>query len=271
LNDITVSMSNVSWKRDNTTILDNINWDVKAGEHWAVIGLNGSGKTTLLKLITGYIRPSDGEMMVLGNQIGSYDVRELRKAIGWVSSSLQEQLPPKDTSLDIVVSGKFATIGLYEIPEESVVDKARSIMEELRCTSLIDRKYSTLSQGEKQKVLIARALMNSPKLLILDEPCTGLDVLAREQLLSTIELLGEKDGGPTLLYVTHHIEEIMPVFNQALLMQDGKIHSSGKTSEIISSDRFSNFLKKPVEVQWHDGRPWMKITGKTKESIYENL
>lgn len=253
-----VSMSNVSWIRDSY-VLDEINWEVKSGENWAVIGLNGSGKTTLLKLITGYIRPSKGELSVLNNKSGSYDVRELRKSIGWVSTSLQEQFPPRDTSIEIAVSGKFATIGLYDIPEEEDLKRAADILINLGCEHLLDRPYSTLSQGEKQKVLIARALINSPKLLILDEPCTGLDFLAREQLLEAIENLAASEDAPNLFYVTHHTEEILPCFKNTLLMRKGKVHSSGKTRNIVTSENLSDFFGTPVNIAWQDNRPYMKM------------
>ncbi|MDA8440937.1 MAG: ABC transporter ATP-binding protein [Peptococcaceae bacterium] len=250
-----VDMHEVSLIRDGLYLLANINWQINPGENWVVFGLNGSGKTTLLKLVTSYIRPSKGEMSVLGKQIGRYDVRELRKLIGWVSSSLQEQLHAYDTILDIVLSGKFATIGLYDVPSQEDKNKALAILQQLGCESMLGRTYDTLSQGEKQKILIGRALMNSPQLLILDEPCTGLDVLAREQILKVIDKLSKAENAPTLLYVTHHVEEILPEFNRTLLLQKGKIHSMGVTREVIASENMSDFLQTPVSITWQVSRP----------------
>ncbi len=257
-----IHMTNVSCRRENTYILNEINWTVRSGEHWAIVGLNGSGKTTLLNMINGYIWPTQGEISVLGNKFGSVDLRELRKSIGWISSSLQERLYLNETAEEIVLSGKFATIGLYDKPEEKDVHQALLLLEELGCGHLVKRAYQTLSQGEKQKILIARALINFPELLILDEPCTGLDVFAREQLLSTIEHMANKGAAPTLLYVTHHIEEILPVFSHTLLMRRGEIHSSGKTNEVLTGDNLSQFFETLVDVRWQNERTWMRIVTK---------
>ncbi len=257
-----IHMTDVSYRRDNINILHKINWTVRSSEHWAIVGLNGSGKTTLLNMLNGYIWPSQGEISVLGKKFGSIDLRELRKSIGWVSSSLQEKLYLNETAEEIVLSGKFASIGLYDKPEEKDVEQALLLLEELGCEHLVKRAYKTLSQGEKQKILIARALINSPELLILDEPCTGLDVFAREQLLSAIEYMGNQAAAPTLLYVTHHIEEILPVFSHTLLMRRGEIHSSGKTDEVLTGDNLSQFFAAPVDVLWQNERAWMRIVTK---------
>lgn len=252
-------MKEVYLFRDNNAILSNINWDVLPGEHWAIIGLNGSGKTSLLNIINGYIFPSRGEVSVLGNNFGSYDLRELRKSIGIVSSSLQEKLYINETAEEIVLSGKYASIGLFDTPGEEDERKARELMEQFELTGFRKRKYSTLSQGEKQKVLLARALMNSPKLLILDEPCTGLDLFARENLLKLIEQIGIREQGPTLLYVSHHVEEILPIFEHTLLLRKGMLHSAGRTDNVLTKTNLADFFEKPVEVDWRNGRPWLHV------------
>ncbi|MDW7651374.1 MAG: ABC transporter ATP-binding protein [Bacillota bacterium] len=254
-----IKMENVMCIRDNNVILKNINWEVRQNEHWAIVGLNGSGKTTLLNIINGYIFPSKGDVTVLGKQFGRYDLRELRKSIGWVSTSLQERLYTNDTSEKIVLSGKFASIGLYDQPTQEDIKKAHSLLEQLGCASLIKRSYKTLSQGEKQKVLIARALINSPKLLILDEPCTGLDMFAREQLLKTIEQLPVQKDAPTILYVTHRIEEILPVFTHTLLLRRGEIYAQGKTDDVLNKANLAGFFETPIELQEKDNRRWMQI------------
>ncbi|OEF95718.1 ABC transporter ATP-binding protein [Desulfuribacillus alkaliarsenatis] len=252
-------ITNLSWRREQKYILQNINWSIRHGEHWALLGLNGSGKTTLLNIINGYIWPTSGEVEVLGKKFGSFDLRVLRKSIGWVSSSLQEKLYRNETAEDIIISGKYATIGLYDNPVEDDRDLAMQQLQLLDCEHLFKRTYNTLSQGERQKVLIARALMSSPKLLILDEPCAGLDVFSREHLLNTIESLAQQVDAPTLIYVTHHIEEIMPVFNKTLLLKQGTVHSGGNTQEVLTSSRLSNFFNHNVEVQWSNERAWLKI------------
>lgn len=252
-------MKDVSWRRNGSYILKNINWKVRTGEHWVIIGLNGSGKTSLLKMITGYIYPSEGEITVLEKKFGSFDLRELRKSIGWVSSSLQEALYVNETVEDIILSGKFASIGLYDKPEEEDLKKANDLLNQFGCAGFKQRPYYTLSQGEKQKVILARALMNSPKLLILDEPCTGLDIFARESFLAQVEQLGKMEKAPALLYVTHHIDEILPVFNRAMLIQNGTIFSSGKTREVLTGNNLQRFFGRQTYFEWNNGRPWIKV------------
>lgn len=254
-----IKMEQVSLIRDGVTLLDSIDWEVKAGEHWAIIGLNGSGKTLMLNIVNGYLFPSRGQVEVLGKKFGTYDLRQLRKSIGWVSSSLQERLYGEELALAIVLSGKHATIGLYEEPTQEDVDQAADLLRMLGALEVAHRPYRTLSQGEKQKILIARALINQPKLLVLDEPCTGLDVFAREQILETIETISLAPQSPTLLYVTHHIEEILPIFSHTLLLRKGQVFQSGQTKELLNTATFSKFLQTDVQVRWEGGRPWLTM------------
>lgn len=256
-----INIVDASFKRDNVYILKKITWTVKPGEHWAIIGLNGSGKTSLLKLINGYVFPSTGVVTVLGKKFGEYDFRELRKSIGWVSSSLQEALYASETVEEIVISGKYASIGLYEKPDDEDYDKANDLLEQFNSADLRKRRYYTLSQGEKQKIILARALMSTPRLLILDEPCTGLDIFARESFLSLIEDLGDEPDSPTMLYVSHHIEEILPVFTHALLLKNGCIHCSGKKEDVLTQANLTEFLNRKVETAWKDGRMWIHVSG----------
>lgn len=256
-----ISLKNVSWKRDTTMILRGMNWEVKQGQHWCIVGLNGSGKTTMLNVVNGYIWPTTGQVEVLDHRYGDVDLRELRKRIGWVSTSLQQKLYGHQTALTIVLSGKFATIGLYDKTNEEDQRQAEELMEFLDCSSLAARTYDTLSQGQRQKVLIARALMANPDLLILDEPCTGLDIFAREQLLQMIEKITKQPGGPTLLYVTHHIEEITPCFTHTLLVKNGEIYKGDETENCLQSDLLSDFFDIPVEVQEHHNRKWLTLAG----------
>jgi iron complex transport system ATP-binding protein len=254
-----VLVEQVEWWRGEQHILKNINWQVKSGEHWAILGLNGSGKTTLLQMVAGYLWPSKGRITVLGNQYGRCDLREVRKAIGWVSSVLEERLNPAETVRDIVISGKFASFGLYEEWGEKEVEEAEKIMDVLGCRHLSGHRFGRLSQGEKQKVIIARALMSQPQLLILDEPCNGLDLYAREHLLDTISKLAEQQDGPTLLYVTHHIEEILPVFQCVLLMADGAVSAQGKKEEVLSDQNLTAAYRLAIHIEWREGRPWPQI------------
>jgi iron complex transport system ATP-binding protein len=254
-----IEMTDVSWTADSSLILRDIDWSVRQGQHWAIIGLNGSGKTSLLNLVNGYIWPSRGTVSVLGEKFGGYDIRDLRKNIGWVSSSLQERFYAGETAEEIVLSGKYATIGLYERinPEDS--RRAAGLLKRLGCGHVAKKPYYTLSQGEKQKVLIARALIHSPKILIFDEPCSGLDVFSRDHLLSYIERIGKKHNSPTIIYVSHRIEEILPIFTHTLLLRRGEVHSQGKTSRMLTSRNLSDFFETPVRVKWQNNKAWLRI------------
>lgn len=254
-----VELKNIIWKRDDRTILNNINWTIKKGENWAIVGLNGSGKTSLLKIIAGTMWPSKGEVWVLNQRFGDTDLRKLRRFIGWVSNAIQEQIHGEESVLDIVISGKFASFGIYEQVEEEDVECATEILKQLNIEEFKDCPFFQLSQGEKQKVLIARALMAKPRLLILDEPCNGLDVLARENLLKTIQQMGKNPEGPSIVYVTHHIEEIVPAISKVFLLKEGKVLAQGNRDDILTSQQLSECFSTRVDVHWNNHRPWITV------------
>lgn len=249
-----VHLQNVNFFRDKKPILRDIDWQVQKGEHWAVLGQNGSGKTTLLRIVSGYLWPSEGKVEVLSKKFGEVDLRELRREIGWVSSDLQQQMQQNFSAKDIVISGHYASIGLYEKPKTAIVEKAKQLMDFIDCKDVADRLFPLLSFGEQKRVLIARALMHDPALLILDEPCAGLDLKARESFLQFVEKLGKKPGGPTLILVTHHIEEIVQSINQVICLRDGKIFAIGKKNEIINSETMSKVLEVDLEIKKHNNR-----------------
>ncbi|WP_066053883.1 ABC transporter ATP-binding protein [Robertmurraya korlensis] len=249
-------MEDVSLIRGEKWILQQINWTIHKGDNWVLFGLNGAGKTALLNVLNAYYFPTKGKVSVLGKEFGKDPIGgELRKQIGFVSSSLQQKFHPGDNSFEVVLSGAYASIGLYETPTDNIREKAITLLKELGCIQYANRNYETLSQGEKQRVLIARSLMNNPSLLILDEPTNGLDFIAREQFLETIEEISTKEEAPTMIYVTHHVEEILPIFNKTLLLKEGQVFSAGETNEMISSSNLSHFLNMDVEVIWKNGRP----------------
>ncbi|WP_071394610.1 ABC transporter ATP-binding protein [Bacillus tuaregi] len=251
-------MENVSLKRDGAWILQNVSWDIKKGEHWVLFGLNGSGKTAILNMLNAFHFPSNGQVTVLGKKFGkTYLGEELRKRIGFVSSALQEKLHQHDNAFEIVLSGAFASIGLYDRPTDRMRERAIDLLKQLGCFEYANRNYNTLSQGEKQRVLIGRALMAEPELLIFDEPTNGLDFIAREQLLDTIQAIAQRPDSPTMIYVTHHVEEILPVFNKTLLLKKGQVFSAGNTEKMISSQQLSEFFNIPVTVFWQNDRPFI--------------
>ncbi|MGN7384991.1 MULTISPECIES: ABC transporter ATP-binding protein [unclassified Paenibacillus] len=254
-----IDMQGVYWKKGNRMLLNNVSWTVRPKEHWAMLGLNGSGKTTILNMINGYIWPTQGTVAVLGRRFGTVDLRELRQSIGWVSSSLQERLYRSDKAQHVVISGKYATIGLYQRLSDEELGRAEELMQALGCYHLWDREFMTCSQGEKQKVLIARALMADPKILILDEPCNGLDLFSREKLLDSIQELSQKEDTPTLIYVTHHTEEIVPAFNHALLLRRGEVIQQGETGQILNERTLSEFFETPVTVENHRQRVYLRV------------
>lgn len=257
-----IEVTDVSYRREESAILTSVNWSVQYGEHWVIMGVNGSGKTTLLNLITGYLWPTKGKISVLGHSFGQVDLRELRKSIGWVSSSLGErffQAVPSEVALDVVISGKFASMGLYTNVRQADKDEAMLRMEAFSCSHLANKPFRLLSQGEKQRVLLARAWMAKPQLLILDEPCTGLDVYAREQLLTSIDKLAREAEAPTLLYVTHHAEEVLPVFSHVLLLQNGQVRAAGDKNNVLTSSALSEAFGINVSVSWQNSRPWVAV------------
>ncbi len=198
-------------------------------------------------------------MYVLGKHYGSYDWRMLRRKIGFISSALQERFYSTETAAEIVLSGMFATIGLYDQPKAKDTNKALSLLKLMNGSHVARQPYLELSQGEKQKVLIARALINSPRLLIMDEPCIGLDIFSKEQILSAIETLGSKTPAPTILYVSHHTEEILPVFTHTLLLRRGEVHSAGETKKVLTRRNLSSFFDAPVGVRWLKDRAWIHV------------
>lgn len=249
-----LDLHNVYLIRDRRRILSNFSWAIRKGQHWALIGPNGSGKTTILQIINGYLWPSKGTAAVLGNPFGSYDLRELRKSIGLASSFVSEKIPAELTVLDIVLSGQSSTIGLFEIPSRVQIRKAKSTLKSIGCYSLSENLYGTLSDGEKQKVLIARALMSSPKLLTLDEPCSRLDIAAREAFLQLLTRMLKSKNGPTIIFATHRIEEIVPAFTHTIIISGGHVVSSGTKKSVLTSRNLTKAFGAKVRVLKHDGR-----------------
>jgi iron complex transport system ATP-binding protein len=253
---LVLQIENLFLRRGEKWILQDVNWQIEKGQNWILFGLNGAGKTSLLNLLNAYTFPTNGKISVLGMEFGkTYLAERLRKQIGFVSSSLQQKFHQDDNAFEVVLSGAFASIGLYETPTDEMRNKAITFLKNLGCIDYANRNYETLSQGEKQRVLIARALMADPPLLILDEPTYGLDFIAREKLLESIEEIAKSPNAPTMIYVTHHVEEILPVFNKTLLLKAGQVFASGDTTELITSEVLSTFFELPVSVIWKNSRP----------------
>jgi len=257
-----LEISGLSVRRGNTVILDRVSWRVERGHHWVILGANGSGKTSLLSTLTGYLTPTAGKISVLGRAYGESDWRELRKRIGIVSSSVRQMMAESEPALETVVSGKYAMIDLWG--RVTAADRARGmrILRLIECAYLADRPWLYLSQGERQRVLIGRALMAKPALLILDEPCAGLDPVARDHFLQFLQRLGRRKNAPTLVLVTHHVEEIVPVLSHALLLRAGRVLAADKVSSVMSSRLLSRTFDSSVRLQSQAGRYSMAVARK---------
>lgn len=249
-----LEISGLTVRRGKTAILRGVDWRVERGEHWAVLGPNGCGKTSLLKSLTGYLSPTSGTIDVLGKRYGETDWRELRLKIGIVTSALQASIPAAEPAIETVVSGRYAQLDLWMRPTRADLAAARRLLRFAGCAYLADREWLYLSQGERQRVLIARALMARPRLLILDEPCAGLDPVARDEFLRFIDRLARQRTGPALVLVTHHIEEITPAFTHALMLRAGTVFASGKKPAVVTSRALSGAFGAPLRVEARRGR-----------------
>lgn len=225
--------------RGRTKILHDIVWRVRPGEHWVILGANGSGKTSLLKVLNGHLPPTAGEIAVLGQHYGASDWRALRLKIGVVMSAFAAAIPPAEVARDTVISGKFAQLDLWARVHRADRLAAGRLLRLVGATPIADREWAYLSQGERQRILIARALMARPQLLILDEPCAGLDPVARENFLAFVNRLARRRGAPALVLVTHHVEEITPAFTHALLLRRGRVVAAGPRARVLTSAHLS--------------------------------
>jgi iron complex transport system ATP-binding protein len=246
---IILSVSGLCIERGGTVILDDVNWRVERGQHWVILGANGSGKTSLLSALTGYLMPTSGEISLLGETYGESDWRELRKKIGLVSSSVRQMMADTEPALESVVSGKYAMIDFWGRVTRTEKAQALKQLRQVECEYLAERPWRVLSQGERQRVLIGRALMAKPRVLILDEPCAGLDPAAREHFLQFLQRLGKNKNSPTLIFVTHHVEEIMPVFSHLLLLKDGRVLASGEKADALNSKNLSHAFNTRMKLQ----------------------
>jgi iron complex transport system ATP-binding protein len=254
-----LEISNLRIQRDGVVILDDVDWRVQRGEHWVILGANGSGKTSLLSALTGYLMPTSGDISLLGETYGESDWRELRKKIGLVSSSVRQMMADEEAALETVASGKYAMIDFWGRVTRSEKNQALKLLRQVECEYLVARPWRVLSQGERQRVLIGRALMAKPRVLILDEPCAGLDPAAREHFLQFIQRLGQKKNSPTLVLVTHHVEEIMPVFSHVLALKNGAVLVAGEKSAVLTSKNMSCAFAVKMKLEFNHGHYVMRL------------
>lgn len=250
---LVVETQNLSYRSGGRYLLHDINWQVEQGQHWVVFGMNGCGKTTLLSIISGFRQPTQGKLQVLGEAYSQKNILRQRSKIGFVSTSFFERYYKKESALHIVLSGKFGTLGLNsDIKDEDVV-LAISLLKELHLSDKINYPFDCMSRGERQNVLIARALFANPNILLLDEPTTGLDVYNREHFLNTVDRLASLKN-MTIIYVTHYTEEILPVFQHCLLLKNGHTFAKGKIDDLLDSNLLTKFLNYPVSCSREKGK-----------------
>jgi iron complex transport system ATP-binding protein len=240
LTDLVVRMDGVGVRRGASTLLDRVDWRVELDEKWVVLGPNGAGKTTLLRLAATELHPSWGTVHVLGERLGRVDVFELRPRIGFSSASLSGRIPGDEVVSDLVVSAGYAVLGRWRERYEDL-DSARAagLLAAFGIEGMAQRRFGTLSEGERKRVLIARALMTDPELLLLDEPAAGLDLGGREDLLGRLATLAVDPDAPATVLVTHHVEEIPPGFTHAMLMRGGAVVAQGLLEAVLTEDNLS--------------------------------
>jgi iron complex transport system ATP-binding protein len=250
-----LELADVSVRRGAATLLDKVSWTVREGDRWVILGANGAGKTTLVQLCSAQIHPSSGTATILGETLGAVDVFELRPRIGFTSAAVAERIPRQEIVRDVVVSASYGVLGRWrEVYEELDHARANDLLIEVGAVKLADRTFGTLSEGERKRVQIARALMADPELLILDEPAAGLDLGGREDLVSTMSVLANDLLSPAIVLVSHHVEEVPPGFTHVLMLRDGRVVASGPVEQTLTAENLSATFGMSLQLIVEDGR-----------------
>jgi iron complex transport system ATP-binding protein len=257
-----IRLDGVTVRRAGRTIAGPIDWTVRSVERWVVLGPNGAGKTTLLEVAGTTLWPSTGSVEVLGERIGRVDTRRLRERIGIAGSALERDVPPELTAHEVVMTARHAALGTWwhrwEPPDRA---RATELLTLFGLDALAQRRFGVLSSGERRRVLVARALMPEPELLLLDEPASSLDLGAREHLVRDLAALAADPSLPAIVLVTHHLEEVPPGFSHALLLREGRIVAAGPIDEALSGPSLSRAFGLPIAVDREDGRRWARAAG----------
>ncbi|MFC7488811.1 ABC transporter ATP-binding protein [Knoellia sp. CPCC 206453] len=250
-----LAMAGVTVVRGGATLLDEVDWEVEEGQRWVVLGPNGAGKTTLLQLASGRMHPTRGVAGVLGEVLGAVDVFELRPRIGLASASLAERIPGDERVGDVVVTASYGVVGRWRETYDQL-DHARAgeLLAALGAAHLVDRTYGTLSEGERKRVQIARALMTDPELMLLDEPAAGLDLGGREDLVARLGVIAGDVTAPALILVTHHVEEIPPHFTDVLLLREGRVVAQGPIEITLTAENLSATFGLPLQLEKRGSR-----------------
>lgn len=251
-----IALEGVSVVRDGRYLLRNVDWLVHAHERWVVLGPNGAGKTTMLQVASTYMGPTRGRVRLLGQRYGTVDVRDLRERLGYAGAGVSGFVRPDLPAIDIVVTGRHASFVPTRFHEYTVEDweMARFHLDRLAAGHLGERRFGTLSSGEKQRVLIARSMMTHPEVLLLDEAMTGLDLGARERLVASLGELAVDPDSPAVVLVTHHVEEIPPGFSHIALIADGSVVADGPINDVLKADALSTTFAQKLQLERRGGR-----------------
>src|SRR3984957_7522264 len=250
MSDEVLRLRGVGVRRGGSMLLRDIPWTIPADERWVVIGPNGAGKTTLLQVAAAQLFPTEGTARILGERLGGTDVFELRPRIGLASAALADRVPPNEKVIDLVLTAAYAIVGRWKEEYDSTdVTRAVELLDALGCAHLIRRRFATLSEGERKRVQIARALMPDPELLLLDEPAAGLDLGGREDLLRRLTLLARDPKAPMMVLVTHHVEEVPDGFTHAMLLRRGSVLAAGPLAEVFTERNLSKCFGVPLQVE----------------------
>lgn len=253
--DVVIRFDQVGIRRGQTDLLRDLSWSVELDERWVVLGPNGAGKTTLLQIAAAGLHPTSGAVHLLGEKLGEVDVFELRPRIGLTSAALAQRIPAEEKVSDLVVSAGYAVVGRWrEQYHQLDLDRAANLLKQLRADHLADRTFGTLSEGERKRVQIARALMTDPELMLLDEPAAGLDLGGREELVARLAELAADPAAPAMVLVTHHVEEIPPGFTHAMLLRDGQAVAAGLLTDVITSENLTATFGLSLSVDYRHGR-----------------
>ncbi|MEV6324169.1 ABC transporter ATP-binding protein [Nocardia sp. NPDC051787] len=253
--DLLIDFTDVTVRRSGHTLVGPVTWQVELDERWVVLGPNGAGKTSLLRMAAAEVHPTAGIAHLLGERIGKVDVSELRPRIGLSSAAVASRVPVDEKVSDLVVSAGYAVLGRWrERYDDMDTDRAIDMLESLGAEHLSDRTYGTLSEGERKRVLIARALMTDPELLLLDEPAAGLDLGGREELVERLGDLAADPDAPAIVLVTHHVEEIPPGFTHGLLLNEGEVVAQGLLSDVLTAENLSDAFRQSIALDRVDGR-----------------
>jgi iron complex transport system ATP-binding protein len=245
--------------RGDILALRGFSWQLRRGEHWAVLGPNGSGKSTLVQMLQGRLWPSGGDLSVLGRAFGEDDVAELRRHVAWVGSEVEPEFPPWQTVGDVVASGATGTLGIqFEKPGKRQREAAAKALRLLGMHRLADRPFNRLSQGQRRRAVIARALAMKPDLLLLDEPTSGLDPVTREGFLKSLAKLLRPDSRPAVIYITHHTEEILPAFTHVLLLRGGRAVAAGPKAKVLTPALLEKTFGAKLKMTRQGGRVWLR-------------